>query len=184
LGKWVNGPGDALFQALLKHWPFPPLIAEDLGLITPDVRELVHRYELPGMKVLLFAFDGGSGTNPYSLHNHVPNAVLYTGTHDNNTVRGWFETEATEAQQHSLGDYLGFVPSAAQVSWDLIRMAMMSVCRLVVIPMQDALGLGGDARMNQPAVETGNWKWRLRPGQATPELAERLAELAQIYGRT
>ncbi len=183
-GKWVPGPGDAFFQTLLKHWPFPPLVAEDLGLITADVRELIQRYELPGMKVLLFAFDGDSATNPYSLHNHVPNAVLYTGTHDNNTVRGWFETEASAGQQAKLSDYLGIVPSGAQVNWDLIRIAMMSVCRQVVIPMQDVLGLGAEARMNQPAVETGNWKWRLRPGQATPELAERLAGLAEIYGRT
>jgi 4-alpha-glucanotransferase len=134
--------------------------------------------------VLLFAFDGDSASNPYSLHNHVPNAVLYTGTHDNNTVRGWFETEANAEQKKKLSDYLGVVPSGAQVNWDLIRIAMMSVCRLVVIPMQDVLGLDGGARMNQPAVDTGNWKWRLQGGQATPELAGRLAGLAETYGRT
>jgi 4-alpha-glucanotransferase len=182
-GEWVDGPGDAFFQALLKHWPFPPLIAEDLGLITADVRELRARYDLPGMSVLLFAFDGGA-SNPYALHNHRPDAVLYTGTHDNNTVRGWFETEASPEQKEKLAAYLGAAPSAANVHWEMVRLAMMSVCALAVIPMQDALGLDGSARMNHPAEATGNWAWRLQPGLATPDLAARLARLAGTYGRT
>ena len=182
-GTWVDGPGDAFFQALLKHWPFPPLVAEDLGLITADVRELRARYDLPGMTVLLFAFDGEGASNPYALHNHRPDAVLYTGTHDNNTVRGWFESEATAEQKERLAAYLGVAPSATTVHWDLIRVAMVSVCALAIIPMQDALGLDGSARMNRPAAADGNWEWRLQPGQATPDLAARLASLARTYGR-
>jgi 4-alpha-glucanotransferase len=182
-GEWVDGPGDDFFQVLLKYWPFPPVIAEDLGWITADVRELIQRYELPGMKVLLFAFDGDSATNPYSLHNHVPNSVLYTGTHDNNTICGWFEREAGPEEKRRLRDYLGRTPAGPEIHWDLIRMAMMSVSRLVIVPAQDLLGLDETARMNQPAVAEGNWQWRLEPGQATPELAERLGHLTEIYGR-
>ena len=182
-GKWVNGPGEQLFRVLLKHWSPPPLIAEDLGIITPDVRELMHTYGLPGMKVLLFAFDGNTGSNPYSLHNHVPNSVIYTGTHDNNTVRGWFENEASPDQKQRLYDYLGRTPSGSDVHWDMIRLAMMSVSKLLIVPMQDVLGLDETARMNHPAVASGNWEWRMVPGQATPDLADRLARLTEIYGR-
>jgi 4-alpha-glucanotransferase len=182
-GKWVDGPGEDFFRALLKYRPFPPLIAEDLGIITPDVRELIHKHQLPGMKVLLFAFDGESGSHPYSLHNHMPNSVVYTGTHDNNTVRGWYEDEATPEQIQRLSDYLGGAPSNSQIHWDVIRLAMMSVSKLVVIPVQDILGLDGGARMNRPAVASGNWEWRLNPGQATSEVAEELARLTEIYGR-
>jgi 4-alpha-glucanotransferase len=182
-GAWVDGPGDDFLQVLSKYWPFAPIIAEDLGHITPDVRELIRRYELPGMKVLLFAFDGDPASNPYSLHNHVPNSVLYTGTHDNNTVRGWFDHEAGEEARQRLGDYLGGLPPAQEIHWHLIRLAMMSVSRLVIVPMQDLLGLGEEARMNRPAVAEGNWRWRFAPGRTTPDLAERLARLASTYGR-
>ncbi|NIM19170.1 MAG: 4-alpha-glucanotransferase [Candidatus Latescibacteria bacterium] len=182
-GKWVKSPGENIFRTLLRYYPFPPLIAEDLGTITPDVRELMHTFGFPGMKVILFAFDGDTASNPYSAHNHVRNSVLFTGTHDNNTMRGWFENEATEEQKQRLADYLGHMPGASEVHSDLIRLAMMSVCRLVVVPMQDVLGLGSEARMNRPAVAEGNWEWRMKMEQATPGLAEHLARLTQIYGR-
>ena len=182
-GEWVDGPGDGFFHALHKYWPAPPLIAEDLGTITPDVRELAHKYGLPGMKVLLFAFDGDTASNPYSLHNHTADSVLYTGTHDNNTVRGWLENEAGEAQKQRLLDYLGEMPSVSSVHWDMIRLAMMSVCALAIIPAQDILGLGESARMNRPAVAVGNWEWRMKSGEATVEVGEKLARLAEIYGR-
>ncbi len=181
-GGWADGPGDGFFQSLLRHWPFPPIIAEDLGMITADVRELMRRYQFPGMKVLLFAFDGGSA-NPYLPHNHELNAVLYTGTHDNNTIRGWFEDEAGPEQRRRLADYIDAGGSGGEVWWELIRLAMMSVCGFVVIPMQDILGLDSAARMNRPAVTQGNWRWRLGRGQATHEIAARLSRLAEIYGR-
>jgi 4-alpha-glucanotransferase len=181
-GGWADGPGDAFFRALLRHWPFPPIIAEDLGMITADVRELMRRYQFPGMKVLLFAFDGDSA-NPYLPHNHETNAVLYTGTHDNNTARGWFEDEAGPDQKRRLAEYVGAEPAGGEVWWELIRLAMMSVCGLAVIPMQDVLGLGSAARMNRPAVATGNWEWRLRRDQATDDIAVRLSRLAETYGR-
>jgi 4-alpha-glucanotransferase len=182
-GGWVESPGDELFSTLLKYRPFPPLVAEDLGIITPDVRELIKKFGFPGMQVLLFAFDGDTATNPYSLHNHVPNSVLFTGTHDNNTVRGWFETEATEEQKKRLAGYLGYMPAASRVHTDLIRLAMMSVSRLVIIPVQDVLGLDEKSRMNRPARPDGNWEWRMKPGQAVPELAAQMAGLTGIYGR-
>jgi 4-alpha-glucanotransferase len=182
-GKWVPSPGAELFAELLRHFTDPPLVAEDLGTITPDVREFMRDFGFPGMKVLLFAFDGETATNPYSAHNHVPDSVLFTGTHDNNTVRGWFETEATVEQKQRLADYLGRMPEAATVHSDLIRVAMMSVSRLVVIPMQDVLGLDEKARMNRPAVTAGNWEWRMTPGQANIERAEELGALTRIYGR-
>jgi 4-alpha-glucanotransferase len=182
-GSWATGPGAHFFDRLLRFVPFARIIAEDLGTITADVRELMHAYDLPGMKVLLFAFDGESASNPYLPHNHVPNSVLYTGTHDNNTVRGWFENEANPEQKVRLGDYLGFLPSGTDVHWSMIRLAMMSVSELAVIPMQDVLGLGEGARMNRPSVAAGNWEWRMQPGQAAPDLAEKLARLAAIYGR-
>lgn len=182
-GRWVECPGHDFFRTLLRHEPFPALIAEDLGVITPEVRELRREYGFPGMKVLLFAFDGDTDSNPYSLHNHAPDAVLYTGTHDNNTAKGWFRTEAGEEQRRRLADYLGAATSESMIHWDLIRLGMMSVCSLFVVPMQDALGLDESARMNQPSVAAGNWEWRLTDGQATMELARRLARLTEIYGR-
>jgi 4-alpha-glucanotransferase len=182
-GKWQDGPGNEFFDELLRHWPIPPLIAEDLGTITPDVRELMRRYSLPGMKVLLFAFDGDTATNPYSVHNHVRDSVLYTGTHDNNTVRGWFENEAGSELKERLRDYLGGDPTPATVHWDFVRLAMRSVSSIVITPMQDVLGLGGTARMNHPARVEGNWEWRLKPGEAAGELAEKLAHETRISGR-
>ncbi len=183
-GEWVPGPGEAFFDALLEDRPSPRFIAEDLGTITPDVRHLMRRSRFPGMKVLLFAFDGDTATNPYSLHNHSPNSVLYTGTHDNNTARGWYENDATPEQKNKLHEYLGTAPSPSHVHWELIRLAMMSVSRTLIIPMQDALGLGAAARMNHPAVVDGNWEWRMRQGAASSDLARSLAELSRIYGRT
>ncbi|MBP2680422.1 MAG: 4-alpha-glucanotransferase [Candidatus Krumholzibacteriota bacterium] len=182
-GEWVDGPGDDFFRAIHRYWPSPPVIAEDLGVITPDVRELARTYALPGMKVLLFAFDGDTATNPYAPHNHVSDSVLYTGTHDNNTVRGWFETEAGEEHKRRLCDYLGRMPSSSEIHREMIRLAMMSVCALAIIPAQDILGLGEWARMNRPAVAEGNWVWRMKPDAATDDIADELARLAAIYGR-
>jgi len=182
-GRWVDAPGENLFNELLKKLPSLPIIAEDLGVITPDVREVMHRFELPGMKVLLFAFGEDLPTNPYIPHNLVKNCVLYTGTHDNNTARGWFEREATLEVKKRLFHYLGREVPAEKIHWELIRLAMMSVANMVIIPMQDILGLGEEARMNRPATPRGNWQWQLLQEQLTPSLAQGLREMTEIYGR-
>ncbi|RMG55401.1 MAG: 4-alpha-glucanotransferase [Acidobacteria bacterium] len=182
-GRWVEGPGDDFFAALLRRFPYLPIIAEDLGLITPDVRELMHRFDLPGMRLLLFAFGEERPEHPYLPHNYVRHCVVYTGTHDNNTVRGWFETEATPEDRRRLFRYLGREVSADDVHWAFVRLAMMSVANLVIIPLQDVLGLGAEARMNRPATTEGNWRWRLRREQLAPSVAQMLREMTEIYGR-
>ena len=182
-GRWVEAPAEDFLNALLRRFPQLPIIAEDLGVITPDVREVMHRFELPGMKVLLFAFGEDLPTNPYIPHNLPRNCVLYTGTHDNNTTRGWFEREATPEIKERLFRYLGREVPAEHIHWELIRLAMMSVANMVIVPMQDILGLGEEARMNRPATSQGNWQWQLLPEQLTPLLAERLLEMTELYGR-
>jgi 4-alpha-glucanotransferase len=182
-GRWVEAPADDFFNTLLKRFPRLPIIAEDLGVITPDVREIMHRFDLPGMKVLLFAFGDDLATNPYIPHNLPRNCVIYTGTHDNNTVRGWLEREATSETKQRLVQYLGREVSVERIHWELIRVAMMSVADMAIFPMQDILGLGESARMNRPATTQGNWQWQLVPEQLTPALAANLLEITEVYGR-
>jgi 4-alpha-glucanotransferase len=182
-GKWVEGRGEDFLKTLFKRFPFFPLIAEDLGSITPAVREIMSRFHLPGMKVLLFAFGDDSATNPYIPHNHIPHCVLYTGTHDNNTVRGWFEKEASPEDRKRLFRYLGREVSEEEVPGEFIRMAMMSVANLAILPVQDLLGLGAESRMNIPSTPEGNWKWKLLPDQLIPAHAERLRLLSETYDR-
>jgi 4-alpha-glucanotransferase len=182
-GSWVEAPAEDFFNTLLKRFPRLPIIAEDLGVITPDVREIMHRFDLPGMKVLLFAFGDDLATNPYIPHNLPKNCVIYTGTHDNNTVRGWFEREATPETKERLVQYLGREVSVERIHWELIRLAMMSVANMAIFPMQDLLGLGEDARMNRPATTEGNWQWQLLQEQLTPHLTQKLLEMTEIYGR-
>jgi 4-alpha-glucanotransferase len=182
-GKWEPAPAQDFFAALLKRFPFLPIIAEDLGVITPDVREIMTRFGFPGMKVLQFAFGNDLPTNAYAPHNHNRNAVVYTGTHDNNTTKGWFRNELDEKGRARLARYLGRKVEEWEVHWELIRLAMMSVSDMTIIPMQDVLGLEEGARMNLPSVAQGNWDWRLLPEQLTPELAHQLAEMTRLYGR-
>ena len=179
----MEAQAEDLLRALFRKFPLFPLIAEDLGMITPAVREIMHRFEIPGMKVLLFAFGDNLSTNPYVPHNHIPNCVLYTGNHDNNTVRGWFEKEATPEDRKRLSLYLGREVSAEEISGEFIRLAMMSVAKMVIVPVQDILGLGPEGRMNTPAMAQGNWEWRLSPGQLTPAHADRLRKSTETYGR-
>jgi 4-alpha-glucanotransferase len=181
-GKWVPAQGEAFLRLFFKKFPDFPLIAEDLGSVTPAVRELMRKFSLPGMKVLLFAFSGDTA-NPYLPHNHIPHCLLYTGTHDNNTVRGWFEGEASAEEKKNLFRYLGKELSAEEVPGEFIRLAMMSVANTVILPIQDLLGLGAESRMNIPSTTLGNWKWRLLPGQISTALADRLREMTEIYGR-
>ena len=182
-GKWVQGPKEDFLNKLFKDVPSTRVIVEDLGYITPDVSELIKKFQLPCMRVLLFAFDGNLAANPHCLYNHVKNSVIYTGTHDNNTVRGWFEKEAETEQKKKLFDYLGHKVSAGQVHWEFIRMAMNSVSNMVIIPIQDVLGLGEHARMNRPATIHGNWSWRLGHKQIRSSIISKLAKLTEIYGR-
>ena len=182
-GKWIEAPALDFFSQLKARIPSLPVIAEDLGLITPDVTEIMRRFDFPGMKVLLFAFGGDLPTNPYIPHNLVRNCALYTGTHDNNTVRGWFKNEATPEDRKRVLEYLGREAPLEEPNWEFIRLAMMSVANMAIFPMQDILGLGEEARMNKPGTTAGNWEWRLLPDLLTPGLAERLAKMTDLYGR-
>jgi len=178
-GKWVKGPGEDFLNKLLKNFPSRCLIAEDLGSITEDVRAIIEKFQLHSMKVLQFAFDGDPAANPHCLCNHVRNCAVYTGTHDNNTVKGWFEKEIKPEQKKRLFDCLGRKVPVSQVSWCVTALANSSVADLAIIPMQDILGLGRHARMNRPATVKGNWCWRLRPGQIRAPIVRKLARLTQ-----
>lgn len=182
-GVWCEVPAKDFFESLSRHFKSLPLVAEDLGLITPDVRDVMNYFGFPGMKVLLFAFSKDNPRHPYLPHNYERNFVVYTGTHDNNTVRGWFECDASPDEQSRFFRYLGREVALEEVHWEFIRLAMMSVANQVIIPMQDILGLGGDTRMNTPSVRRGNWEWRLLPDQISRPIAEMLFEMTVTYGR-
>jgi len=180
-GNWQKGPRSDLFKAVFEALPEVRIIAEDLGLIGDDVRRFRDRLGLPGMAILQFAFDLGSD-NLYLPHNLTPNSVVYPGTHDNNTTRGWYE-EAPAEIQDQVRRYLRI--SGQDISWDIIRAAYRSVSRLAIIPMQDLLALDAEARMNRPGSEQGNWQWRMTDSQFAWQRgsAAYLRELAWLYGR-
>jgi 4-alpha-glucanotransferase len=182
-GHWEQVPSTDFFNRMLRQFAFLPIIVEDLGVITPDVREIIHNYHFPGMKVVLFAFGEDNPHHIYLPHMYQENYVAYTGTHDTNTVRGWFDKEATPEQKNRLFAYAGRDLSSEEVPWEMVRLIMMSHAWLVMVPLQDILGLGDEARMNRPSTTTGNWRWRLRPSGITPPTVQRLAELTRIYGR-
>jgi 4-alpha-glucanotransferase len=182
-GRWVRVPAAHFLRALSGKYGNLPIIAEDLGTITPDVHAVMRQFGLPGMRILLFAFGDGRADHPYLPHNYVKNCVVYTGTHDNNTVRGWFEHEASPSEKKMLHAYLGKKATVSSVHNDLMRLAMMSVADRVIIPMQDVVGLGGEARMNRPASVGGNWQWRLRIRYLNASVAERLRTMTRLYGR-
>ncbi|HZQ24989.1 MAG TPA: 4-alpha-glucanotransferase [Terriglobales bacterium] len=179
-GRWVDGPKDDIFIKLREALGGLPFFAEDLGYITPEVHALRDRLQIPGMAVLQFGF-GDSGAHMYLPHRFRADTVVYTGTHDNDTVVGWWKSAAAEHERRNAAAYLGC--SDANVNWAFIRAAQASVANLCVIPLQDILGLGSDARMNTPSRNDGNWRWRYRPGVLTPELAEKLAILAEVCDR-
>jgi 4-alpha-glucanotransferase len=178
-GRWVKGPGAALFSRLEQEFGPLPIIAEDLGLITPDVIVLRNQFALPGMIVLQFAF-GGDAENLYLPHNHGRNCVVYSGTHDNNTSLGWFQGLSEREREH-VRAYLG--RDGNDIAWDLIRSAMMSVADLAVVPLQDVLRLGNDARMNTPGHPAGNWGWRFHPAALNDGLALGLHFFTSLYNR-
>ncbi|MEM1368109.1 MAG: 4-alpha-glucanotransferase [Cyanobacteria bacterium P01_H01_bin.15] len=179
-GSWLPAPGDEFFTALQKDLGELPIVAEDLGVITPEVEALRDKFEFPGMKLLHFAFDDNRA-NPFLPFNYPRNCVAYTGTHDNNTTVGWF-TERDEYAQQRVLDFIGGVDSWG-VHWSLIRLAMSSVANQAIFPFQDILGLGADARMNTPSSPEGNWGWRFRKEALNPEMRDRLRYLTYLYGR-
>jgi 4-alpha-glucanotransferase len=178
-GSWVPGPGRVLFDAVREALGELPLVAEDLGHITPDVHQLRRELGIPGMRVLQFAFDGSD--NEHLPHRHPEDVVVYTGTHDNDTTRGWFESLDEDGRRIVRG---AIGTREGSIEWDMIRAAYGSASRLAVVPMQDVLGLGAEARMNTPGRAEDNWAWRLAPDSLPAEAAERLARLAAESGRT
>lgn len=190
-GRWVNAPGRELFTAIKSALGDVPILAEDLGVITPDVEALRDDFNFPGMRILQFAF-GGDGKNMDLPHNYHRNIVVYTGTHDNDTTVGWFESKAGDGgstrkpeqiarERKFCLEYLN--SDGREIHWDFIRAALASVGNIAIIPMQDILGLGNDARMNLPNSTTGNWSWRYPSGALTDKLRDRLKELTVLYGR-
>lgn len=182
-GHWVEAPAVDFFGTLLQKFPDLPIVVEDLGLITPDVKEVIAHFRFPGMKVLLFAFGGDVATNPYAPHNYNINCVAYTGTHDNNTIVGWFQKEASPDDKRRFFEYIGREVPEDQVHWEMIRLALASVAKIAIVPMQDVLGLGEEARMNMPSLSKGNWGWRFSPRYWNSEISERLIKMMRIYGR-
>lgn len=181
-GKWVPCPGDAFFKELKGQFPSMPFIAEDLGDVDRPVFRLRDRFKLPGMKILLFAFGEGMGENQYIVHHHVQNSIAYTGTHDNNTVKGWYQN-ASRIERKSVSVYAGHRVTSRNVHQVMQRMVLSSVASLAILPVQDVLGLGEEAIMNRPGTTENNWSWRLAPGMLTARLAEGLRSLNLIYGR-
>ena len=191
-GRWVPGPGAALFQALEAALGPLPLVAEDLGVITPDVEALRRSLGLPGMAILQFAFGRDPQADGFKPHNYERDRVAYTGTHDNDTALGWWRSGAgagstrtaaeVEAERAHARAYLA--TDGREMNWVLLRAVQASVARLAIAPLQDVLGLGSEARMNRPSTASGNWRWRFGEGALTPALAGRLRELAALYGRS
>jgi len=178
-GRWVPGPDRSLFDAMRREIGDLPFIAEDLGVITPDVVELRERYQFPGMKLLQFAF-GGDADNEYLPHNYPCNCAAYTGTHDNNTSAGWYRS-ASEHERHLCASYLG--GHTRDIAHEMIRAVWQSVAIIAIAPMQDFLRLGGWARMNTPSTTTGNWEWRMTASEIREDLADWVREINSAYSR-
>lgn len=182
-GQWISGPGEDLFRAARSELGGLPLIAEDLGLITSDVRELRERLGLPGMRVLQFAF-AGNGENPHLPRNFGEDTVVYTGTHDNDTTRGWY-TSLPDAQRGLVWSSLGKPPgSEEEIAWELLGLAWSSSAALAMAPVQDVLNLGSEARMNRPGSSQGNWRWRAAGDMLTGPMFEKLRELTERSARS
>ncbi len=190
-GRWVEGPGAAFFERVHAVLGDLPIVAEDLGLITPEVRALRERFGLRGMRVLQFGFGGDPCTNEHCPHNYTRDCVIYTGTHDNNTSLGWLHevdppdsASTLDPMQGERATALKYMASdGRQPHWDMIRLVLGSVGDLALIPLQDVLGLGQEARMNYPGKPEGNWEWRFTDNMLTDEVSDRLRELTELYGR-
>jgi 4-alpha-glucanotransferase len=181
-GQWVKAPGQELFQRLREVFGPLPFIAEDLGLITPEVDELREHFGMPGMKILQFGFTD-RGSHIHLPHRFVPNTVVYTGTHDNNTTLGWWRDDATEQERTHLQDYLQKIDHPDDVVWAMIRAAARSVANLCIFPLQDVLHLGSEARMNTPAAGDGNWTWRFGLDDLHPDFAIQMTALMEMTDR-
>lgn len=181
-GKWVKTPSDSFFAALKQAFHSLPLIAEDLGYIDQPVRDALKKLKIPGMRVILFGFDG-SKDNPHIPSNHVENSVVYTGTHDTNTAQGWYTTEASEKEKANLQSLIGKKVEAQVVSSEIVKLALSSISKIAIIPLQDVLGLGAEARMNSPSTPQGNWTWRVTKQQLSSRKLAELSELTANYLR-
>ncbi len=190
-GRWALGPGAAFFDCLGKAFDGQlPLIAEDLGEITFEVEALRDRFDLPGMRILQFAFSTDPKARDYLPYSYVPHCIAYTGTHDNDTTVGWFSAPSAASTQtpEEIAEERDFVrryvgSDGSQIHWDLIRLALSSVADTAIVPLQDVLGLSSEARMNVPGRAIGNWSWRFRADQLTPQLRDKLSEMTGVYNR-
>lgn len=181
-GRWRKGPGISIFKKMKETFGEPNIIAEDLGFLTPSVLKLVKDTGFPGMKVLEFAFSAGEKSS-YLPYCYPQNCVVYTGTHDNDTVRGWYESLSDEDKTY-VADYIGAGKlSKGTLHWQVVRLALASVADLAVIPLQDYLGLGSEARINTPSTLGGNWAWRMKDGELTPAVIRKCREMNELYGR-
>jgi 4-alpha-glucanotransferase len=179
VGQWVKGPGADFFRVVREKLGDLPIIAEDLGVITPEVEALRDDFNFPGMKILQFAFGGERNSN-FLPHHFGRNCVVYTGTHDNETTVGWYRNADPFDQDH-IRRYVA--RDGSDIAWDMIRLALASVADTAVVPMQDLMSLGNEARMNYPGKTSGYWRWRYMPYQLTDVIAQRLRELTELYGR-
>lgn len=179
-GKWEKGPGYDLFKIMKEKLGNKPVIAEDLGFLTPSVLKLVKKTGYPGMKILQFAFDSREESD-YLPHNYTSNSVVYTGTHDNDTILGWLD--AIGRKDRSFAKRYLNIKSNKDIEWEFIRAALSCVSDTAIIPMQDYLGLGSEARINIPSTLGNNWKWRMVKGSLTEELAEKIYKMGKMYGR-
>jgi len=182
-GRWVKGPGASFFRVLAKHFRKLPIIAEDLGEITPDVIALMKKFGFPGMRVLLFAFSGDVHTNPHVPANYPTHCVAYTGTHDNNTIEGWFYHEAKPHEKANIARVLRSSFNPKTLNWTMIEVLMRSRAQTVIIPMQDYLGLRQEGRMNTPATKVDNWQWRLKANALTLRLSKKISKLIKQTDR-
>lgn len=190
-GEWEEGPGAAFFEAIQQAFGSLPIIAEDLGFITKEVKALREQFAFPGMQILQFAFGTDPQADDFKPYNFEKNSVVYTGTHDNETIIGWFTSEGVGDSTRTAAEvaeerefvrhYLG--TDGREINWDFIRLALSSVASTAIIPLPDVLGVGNEGRMNVPARESGNWGWRYRAEALTPNFSRRLAQMANIYGR-
>jgi 4-alpha-glucanotransferase len=182
-GEWVPGPGRKLMRGLIQIFGRKRFIAEDLGEITADVIKLKEDLKLPGMHVLQFAFGKDIADNPHIPHQHRKNGITYTGTHDNNTVLGWYRRETDSGTRKRIREYTGKRITTRDITSQMLRIAQASVARTAIIPVQDLLGLDETARMNNPGKKKGNWTWRLNPGALNESHSRILAHLCDLYGR-
>lgn len=189
-GEWAKAPGHAFFKAVRKDLGEVPLIAEDLGVITPEVEALRDEFDMPGMRILQFGFDADPGMEKYLPHAFIRNCIAYTGTHDNDTTYGWYHsqevttTQPREEVEEARAFVRRYVPTdGREVHWDMIRILFASVADTAIVPMQDILGLDSRARMNFPGKPNGNWAWRYRAEQLDGRVKDKLAEMTALYGR-